>query len=203
MCGMHLSLVKRGRVVNSLATIATRKIVDCTSHSGALGTRARCVMFPDASTVSYRLSESLSQIVSWRIGVGSLDPAAKRMRQLWRWGPSLAWGALILTATSLPGALFRNAPVFPGADKGVHAMMYGILAFLAWRAVSASETKPSFLHAALVLVALAFFAAADEWHQQFVPGRSSEVADWMADMAGAAAGITLSRTAPWRRGPLS
>lgn len=190
-------------MVNSLATIATREIVDCTSQSGALGTRARCVTSPGASSVSYRLSESLSQFLSLRVGVGVLDPAATRMSELRRWGPSIAWGALILTATSLPGALFKDAPVIPGADKVVHATMYGILAFLAWRAGSASESKPSFLRAVLVLMAVAFFAAADEWHQQYVPGRSTEVADWLADMAGAAAGITLSRTAPWRRGPLS
>ena len=30
------------------------------------------------------------------------------------------------------------------------------------------------------------YGATDEWHQSFVPGRSTELADWIADTAGAA-----------------
>lgn len=124
-----------------------------------------------------------------------------------RWGPCIAWGALILTATSLPGALFTGAPIIPGADKVVHATMYGVFAFLLGRAFAqphrAAHIAGAPGHVALVLIGVALFAAADEWHQQFVPGRSTELADWLADMAGAAAGVTLSRTAPSRRGTFS
>ena len=45
------------------------------------------------------------------------------------------------------------------------------------------------------------YAATDEFHQLFVPGRSGEVRDVMIDTAGAAAGIllALAGTALWRR----
>ena len=34
-------------------------------------------------------------------------------------------------------------------------------------------------------------AAVDEWTQQFVPGRSSDPRDWMADVIGASLGAIL------------
>jgi VanZ family protein len=37
------------------------------------------------------------------------------------------------------------------------------------------------------------YAATDEWHQLFVPQRSADVADWAADVVGAAAGSSLYR----------
>ncbi len=52
------------------------------------------------------------------------------------------------------------------------------------------------------------FGASDEWHQSFVPGRSAELADWVADTAGAACAAMfyvrwnwyrrqLERVLPW------
>ena len=32
-------------------------------------------------------------------------------------------------------------------------------------------------------------ATFDEWHQSFVPGRSSDLADWIADVAGVMLGV--------------
>jgi VanZ family protein len=33
--------------------------------------------------------------------------------------------------------------------------------------------------------------AADEWHQQFIPGRRMDARDWLADTAGAVSGLSL------------
>ena len=112
---------------------------------------------------------------------------------------------MILTATSVPGALLRNAPVFPGADKVAHAILYGVLGFLAWHAISRDwpASRPWLASALRLVAAIAVFAAGDEWHQQFIPGRGAEAADWVADVAGASVGLTISRTTPWRRGLLS
>ena len=35
------------------------------------------------------------------------------------------------------------------------------------------------------------YAALDEWHQSFVPGRNPDIADWLADAAGVAVGYTI------------
>jgi len=86
----------------------------------------------------------------------------------------VAWAALLLVLTSIP-----NPPVprtLAGTDKVVHALLYGVLAWLA-------------------VLALGW---ADEWHQQFIPGRSQDAADWLADGTGAALAI-LTASARSRR----
>ena len=117
----------------------------------------------------------------------------------------MVWSCVILAATSLPGPLLPRAPHFPGADKVAHAILYGVLGFLAWRAVSRdwAPARPWLGPSVRLLAAIAVFAAVDEWHQQFIPGRGAEGADWVADVAGATVGLTISRAAPWRRGLLS
>lgn len=119
-----------------------------------------------------------------------------------RWAPSALWSALILTATSIPGSMFRAAPVVRGADKVVHALLYGTLAWFLSRATR-GEPDGWTTRFTWILAGIALFAAADEWHQQFIPGRSMDIADWAADVAGAAAALLISRTAQMRRGPVS
>ena len=111
-----------------------------------------------------------------------------------RWIPVLLWIGVILTATSLP-----NAPAAPaaGVDKLGHLAMYGVLGMLVLRA--AWDGPPTPRSVVLMLAAIALFAAADEWHQQFIPGRSAEVADWLADVAGATLGIRSMTVLKLRR----
>lgn len=74
-----------------------------------------------------------------------------------------------------------------GSDKVVHFSAYGVLgASVAWAAWS--RTGLAALRWLLVVSAL---GAADEWHQQFIPGRRMDAQDWMADTAGAACGLFL------------
>ena len=102
----------------------------------------------------------------------------------------------ILTATSIPG-VFIPVIGIPHADKVVHLCMYGTLGFLLARAIdNAAGTARirGFLGAFLFCTVM---GAADEWHQLYIPGRTAEVADWMADsiggLAGAAAWAIRSR----------
>ena len=55
--------------------------------------------------------------------------------------------------------------------------------------------------AALVLAGVSAFGALDEWHQQFVAGRSQDRADWFADTLGASFGVILSAAVRSRREP--
>jgi VanZ family protein len=86
---------------------------------------------------------------------------------------------------------------FPLRDKGIHFLEYTVLGWLC--AAASSRTWPSasaWRTAAFAVFISALWGLSDEIHQAFVPGRSSEVADVVADlfgsMAGAAASLLLS-----------
>ena len=79
-------------------------------------------------------------------------------------------------------------------DKIAHFGVFGLLATLAARLRWVQAQRPFGIYTAVIIVAL--FGATDEWHQQFTPGRSVEVADWIVDTAGAALAVALY--AHWR-----
>lgn len=78
---------------------------------------------------------------------------------------------------------------FPLKDKGAHFLVYALLGFLCAHATLRTwpDRRP-----ARTLALGAFVAAAwglsDELHQAFVPGRSAELLDLVADTLGAATG---------------
>jgi VanZ family protein len=72
-------------------------------------------------------------------------------------------------------------------DKILHFVEYGGLAFVICRAFAGEGL--GWLTAIVVAALVAsLYGASDEWHQAFVPNRSSDVHDWMADSIGALAG---------------
>ncbi len=103
-----------------------------------------------------------------------------------RWVPVVLWIGVILTATSVPSV---PAPRTTGADKLGHFLLYFVLGVLTMRALWGSA--PIGRTVAGTIAALAIFAAADEWHQRFIPRRSAEVADWIADISGASLGVAI------------
>lgn len=125
----------------------------------------------------------------------SRAPVRSGMSTARRWAPSVAWGTLILIATSLPGSTLPAGPQIPGIDKLVHASLYGVLAFLVGQAMSTHAMRALLM----ATLAIGIFAAADEWHQRWIPGRGADPMDWLADLAGATIGFLLSRTALARR----
>lgn len=110
-----------------------------------------------------------------------------------RWLPALLWLALVLTLTSIPNP---SVPNVAGGDKVAHVIMYGVLAALVGFALDTGGRGIGRLAAALV--GLAALAAADEYHQRFIPGRAASMSDWIADTAGAASTLTATAAA-WRR----
>ncbi|HXY31879.1 MAG TPA: VanZ family protein [Gemmatimonadaceae bacterium] len=107
---------------------------------------------------------------------------------MWRWVPPLLWAAFILVLTSIPGSMIPSVGI-PNLDKLVHLTLYGVLGLLTARAVWRPGAKRVALTVAL---GISLFGALDEWHQQFIPGRSMEVLDWTADTLGAACGIAVA-----------
>ena len=111
-----------------------------------------------------------------------------------RWLPPLLWAGVILFGTSLPQ---EAVPVQTAKiDKVLHFSIYTVFAYLlTWQLAVNNKRWVAVLVAVVVSIA---FGAADEWHQQFIPGRSMELADWLADSLGACLGaiacaLTLGR----------
>jgi VanZ family protein len=93
--------------------------------------------------------------------------------------------AVIFVATSIP-----NLQELPGglSDTSYHAAGYAVLGALFVRGFAAARWEGVSPAAVLLAVACAAaYAAFDEWHQRFVPGRFPDVRDFAADAAGAAA----------------
>ncbi|MDJ0720948.1 MAG: VanZ family protein [Desulfobacterales bacterium] len=92
------------------------------------------------------------------------------------------------------GPLPALTPPLPGFDKIAHVSVYALLAWLAARAFATLPLKPS---AGWVPWAAAIFAVlyglSDEAHQSFVPGRSADAWDLVADTIGAAIGALFYR----------
>ena len=114
-----------------------------------------------------------------------------------QWGPPVLWAAFILLLTSIPGSDLPRVSFmsFRDSDKLVHAAMYAIFAWLATRTLLRTG-RPLHQVILVVLLGIALFAAADEWHQQFIPGRSMDAFDWLADFSGAAIGTLVAVVAP-------
>jgi VanZ family protein len=102
--------------------------------------------------------------------------------------PAALWAAFVLFIGSRP--YLRPPFLFTGADKLGHGILYGVLAVLVWVGGRQSWARRPWLWALLVV---ALVAAGDELHQRIVPGRSSDILDWTADMAGALVGVGAGR----------
>lgn len=107
---------------------------------------------------------------------------------------ALTWAVLLWSAAALyAGIIFYLSSLsnpLPGllarfGDKLLHGVEYGGLAVLLSLGLRASGVRPGGALGASVLLASAY-AASDEVHQLFVPGRSCDVRDWVVDTVGAA-----------------
>lgn len=87
-------------------------------------------------------------------------------------------------------------PLFEFQDKVMHFGAYFVMAALSWRAIRHLGLAESRLALAAWLFCCVY-GLSDEWHQSFVPGRSSSGWDWLADSLGAAAASMIL----WAFGP--
>ncbi|WP_447968023.1 VanZ family protein [Nitrospira sp. M1] len=85
-------------------------------------------------------------------------------------------------------------------DKIVHLIEYTILGLLTYRAIRFSWGRQLGPFAAfLTVIVVALFGCTDEFHQWFIPLRSTEVLDLLADIVGSVVGIACwewGRTLP-------
>ncbi len=114
-----------------------------------------------------------------------MNAAAKRA--LTAWLPAVLYMALIWTLSSFT----FDAPIehVPLRDKGVHFLEYGMLGFLLTHATLRTWPAHHVLRTAALAVCITLlWGWLDEIHQAFVPGRSSDALDLVADAAGALVG---------------
>ena len=107
------------------------------------------------------------------------------------WGPVCGYAGLIFyfSAQSHPEEHLPFVGHF--SDKVLHALEYGILGALCYRAIRGSGNdlwSRQAIPAAILLASL--YGVSDEVHQAFIPFRDSNWLDWLADTVGAALGVT-------------
>lgn len=98
------------------------------------------------------------------------------------WLPVCAYTLLIwyLSSQSLDFRLIEEVPL---RDKGVHFVEYGVLGFLMAHAAHVTWPARPRRYYAAVWLSLAL-GLIDELHQFYVPGRSADAADLLADAIG-------------------
>ena len=82
--------------------------------------------------------------------------------------------------------------MFPHADKLAHFIIYGILALLLYRAFRMGQQHRPLTAVLLSILVASIYGALDEYHQYFVPTRSTDLFDWLADTAGATITLCVS-----------
>ncbi len=116
------------------------------------------------------------------------------------WAPAVAWMGIIFYLSSQPQVLPLPSPLVDLlVKKASHMIGYGVLAWLYYlglsveREVTSEEAIPWAWGMAL------FYAATDEFHQGFVPGRHSSPLDVIIDGIGAILALLLIKRIVLRR----
>lgn len=103
--------------------------------------------------------------------------------------------AAIVSVSGVPGDSLRS----PVDDRFAHTLEYfiaGLLMLLAALPLVGYEPRPSLFAGALAFGVA--FAASDEYHQSFVPGRDSSLKDLAFDVVGLAAAAVVIHIATRR-----
>jgi VanZ family protein len=111
------------------------------------------------------------------------------------WLPVVAYAGLIFYLSSLsePEEYMPSLLAELG-DKVLHAVEYGLLGALCYRAFRHGANVWAARYAwHLAIIAAAVYGVTDEVHQAFVPLREADVRDLLMDTIGAAIGATVWR----------
>ena len=103
----------------------------------------------------------------------------------------IAYASLVFILSSMTMSGGQPLLRFPGGDKVLHFLEFGLFYLLSWKAFRVHRFIAAFLLTAL-------YAGSDEFHQIFVATREASILDWLADIAGGACGalgiVILLRT---------
>jgi VanZ family protein len=117
------------------------------------------------------------------------EPPPRWWQALYWLLPAIAYAALIFYLSGQPNPLPALTHRF--SDKLLHLVEYAAFAVVMTWGLSHVGLGCDRAARWAALVG-SVYGATDEFHQWFVPHRSADVADWMADTTGAALGALLA-----------
>jgi len=103
--------------------------------------------------------------------------------------PAIAYAVVIFIVSSLPSLALPDIG-FSFEDKLAHLVEFGVFGFLLVRSLG-SRLGYGFRGLGIVAIIGTGYAASDEWHQSFVPGREADVTDFFADVMGILLALAL------------
>ena len=107
----------------------------------------------------------------------------KPLRKFTFWLPALFWAGLIFFL-SAQSRLPQVGPQFKNKDKIEHFAAYTIFWFCTLLPLRYGHGLSLAKSIVIAVVLTSAYGASDELHQRFVPNRSCDVLDWIADSFG-------------------
>ncbi|HEY6572116.1 MAG TPA: VanZ family protein [Candidatus Eisenbacteria bacterium] len=108
------------------------------------------------------------------------------------WLPAILYVGVIFSLSSIRGTDLPGG--FPNLDKIVHLLEYSLLGLLLGRAIRFTLAGRGRAVAAVSTILLgAAVGAADEIYQRRVPARTSDVRDWLTDVAAITIAVLLTQ----------
>ena len=95
---------------------------------------------------------------------------------------AILWAGVIFYLSSQPS--IDTPSLFPGQDKLFHMVAFGILGFLLMGGMKITSSSYQTRQVGFVVVLVVLYGLLDEFHQYFVPGRTMDIYDALADAAG-------------------
>ncbi len=113
-----------------------------------------------------------------------------KKRKLYIYLPLIIYWLIIFIGTSIPGG---SIPSIGVSDKFKHLGAYFFLTILLCLAFYLQERFPFIkrYHLQSSLIVTSVYGVIDEIHQIFIPGRSCDIYDWIADFIGAILGVVI------------
>ena len=99
------------------------------------------------------------------------------------WVPAAGWAAVLFLGSS---RATLGVQLSGNQDKIAHFCAYLVLGLLLTRATAMLS-----IPAGVAVLVGWLYGVTDELHQSFVPGRSAELGDWVADALGVVVGVLL------------
>jgi len=102
---------------------------------------------------------------------------------------AIVWAVVIFCLSQIPGV--DVPPLVFNTDKLLHAIVYSILGFLTLGSMKSTAEGYRLFQLWLAVVLVVIYGGLDEFHQYFVPGRTADIHDLMADAVGGLLGAGL------------
>ena len=138
----------------------------------------------DGQACAWRTGPNANQILLVAIVLVRHDNSTMTVfRKMLFWVPALSCAGLIFFLSS-QSQLPSVGPQFENKDKVEHFIAYTTLWFCILLPLRYGHALSLTKSIVLAVVLTSAYGASDEFHQRFVPHRTCDAADWMADTFG-------------------